>query len=296
MRATCRAGRFRRAHFRVPSDLLFRTGIGPMIHQVHSRPRRVGPTLPRAYSSSTPCPSDSFRSWKARTSSSTRHPWRSAAIPDVAANRFDRGLAALPLLEERHGTVLVRDLDSDTGVRINGHRVKQGRLHPGDEPVDRPPPVPRLDGRPGRVSAGTLTPPGPSSDALDDGARALSTHSSVGSGWADRAIAPAHEAESVGMRISHMPGRRPREPEGKTPKRPSFLGDPSPRLQACGVGLGGGDPTDSASCARKTFRASEARLDPNPTPAEAQYGQSANSTVIPEPFATDISGQVDSDS
>jgi pSer/pThr/pTyr-binding forkhead associated (FHA) protein len=36
-------------------------------------------------------------------------------------------------LTEDHGAVVVRDLGSSNGIRINGHRVESGRLRPGDE-------------------------------------------------------------------------------------------------------------------------------------------------------------------
>jgi len=36
-------------------------------------------------------------------------------------------------LTEENGEVFVRDLDSTNGIRINGERVRIGRLRPGDE-------------------------------------------------------------------------------------------------------------------------------------------------------------------
>ncbi|HMB07060.1 MAG TPA: FHA domain-containing protein [Isosphaeraceae bacterium] len=56
-----------------------------------------------------------------------RHPRCDARLDSIRASRFHCCLA------EDDGEVLVRDLGSANGIRINGRRVESGRLRLGDE-------------------------------------------------------------------------------------------------------------------------------------------------------------------
>lgn len=56
-----------------------------------------------------------------------RHPQCDARIDSIRVSRRHCCMTA------DHGEVVVRDLGSTNGIRINGQRVEMGRLRPGDE-------------------------------------------------------------------------------------------------------------------------------------------------------------------
>jgi pSer/pThr/pTyr-binding forkhead associated (FHA) protein len=56
-----------------------------------------------------------------------RHPSCNARLDSPRVSRHHCCMAL------EHGSVIVRDLDSTNGIRINGLRVESGRLGPGDE-------------------------------------------------------------------------------------------------------------------------------------------------------------------
>ena len=56
-----------------------------------------------------------------------RHPQCDARLDSVRVSRRHC------ILTEDGGEVVVRDLGSTNGIRINGQRVERGRLRPGDE-------------------------------------------------------------------------------------------------------------------------------------------------------------------
>jgi hypothetical protein len=56
-----------------------------------------------------------------------RHPQCDARIDSIRVSRRHCCMTA------EHGEVVVRDLGSTNGIRINGQRVEMGRLRPGDE-------------------------------------------------------------------------------------------------------------------------------------------------------------------
>ena len=56
-----------------------------------------------------------------------RHPQCDARLDSIRVSRRHCCMA------EDHGEILVRDLGSTNGIRINGQRVESGRLRPGDE-------------------------------------------------------------------------------------------------------------------------------------------------------------------
>ena len=56
-----------------------------------------------------------------------RHPQCDARLDSLRVSRHHCCMSI------DQGTVLVRDLGSTNGIRINGHRVEFGRLHDGDE-------------------------------------------------------------------------------------------------------------------------------------------------------------------
>jgi predicted component of type VI protein secretion system len=56
-----------------------------------------------------------------------RHPQCDARLDSLRVSRHHC------CMTQDHGEVLVRDLNSTNGIRINGQRVEMGRLRPGDE-------------------------------------------------------------------------------------------------------------------------------------------------------------------
>ena len=56
-----------------------------------------------------------------------RHPLCNARLDSLRVSRHHC------CMTQDHGEVVVRDLGSTNGIRINGQRVEQGRLRPGDE-------------------------------------------------------------------------------------------------------------------------------------------------------------------
>lgn len=56
-----------------------------------------------------------------------RHPQCDARLDSLRVSRHHC------CMTQDHGEVVVRDLGSTNGIRINGHRVEFGRLKPGDE-------------------------------------------------------------------------------------------------------------------------------------------------------------------
>jgi pSer/pThr/pTyr-binding forkhead associated (FHA) protein len=56
-----------------------------------------------------------------------RHPSCDARLASLRVSRHHCCVAL------KHGSVIVRDLDSTNGIRINGLRVESGRVRPGDE-------------------------------------------------------------------------------------------------------------------------------------------------------------------
>jgi pSer/pThr/pTyr-binding forkhead associated (FHA) protein len=69
-------------------------------------------------------------------------------------------------MTQENGQVIVRDLDSANGIRINGQRVETGRLRPGDE-LSIAHIRYRLEGEtdPEQASHPASSEPGPSSDS-----------------------------------------------------------------------------------------------------------------------------------
>jgi FHA domain-containing protein len=57
-----------------------------------------------------------------------RHPQCDARLDSIRVSRRH-----CCMTEDDNGDVVVRDLGSTNGIRINGQRVEQGRLRPGDE-------------------------------------------------------------------------------------------------------------------------------------------------------------------
>lgn len=56
-----------------------------------------------------------------------RHPQCDARLDSIRISRRHC------CMTQDHGDLIVRDLGSTNGIRINGQRVEMGRLHPGDE-------------------------------------------------------------------------------------------------------------------------------------------------------------------